>query len=233
MRWRSIKTRITLRMLGLVLLGMAALAYDFSSMLREDLQRMLGDQQFSVVSLAAAGIDRDISSRLDMLEAVAAGVTPAMMRDVSKLRAHLQDSHVFPFVFNRGTVAYQTDGTALAEVPLTSARVGAKDAARGDLMSALQGKAAIGKPHLSEGSNFAEFLMSVPILSPDGRVMGVLAGITQLNAPNFLDRYVGQSYGTSGGYVLISREHRLVVTATDRSRLLDSIYSGVVSLCRI
>jgi len=223
MRWRSIKTRITLRMLGLVLLGMAALAYDFSSMLREDLQRMLGDQQFSVVSLAAAGIDRDISSRLDMLEAVAAGVTPAMMRDVSKLRAHLQDSHVFPFVFNRGAVAYQTDGTALAEVPLTSARVGAKDAARGDLMSALQGKAAIGKPHLSEGSNFAEFLMSVPILSPDGRVMGVLAGITQLNAPNFLDRYVGQSYGTSGGYVLISREHRLVVTATDRSRLLEPL----------
>ncbi len=223
LRWRSLKTRVTMMTLGIVLLGMALLAWYVSSMLRADMERLQGAQQFSVASLAGTGIDRDISSRLAMLETVAAGVTPAMMRDVPALHAHLQDSHVFPLVFNRGAVAYQTDGTVVAEVPLTSGRVGAVDAKRGDLIGALQGKAAIGKPHLSESGNFPEFLMSVPILSPDGQVMGVLAGITQLNAPNFLDRYVGQSYGTSGGYVLIARAHRLVVTATDQRRLLEPL----------
>ncbi|MBK9443701.1 MAG: hypothetical protein IPN53_21390 [Comamonadaceae bacterium] len=68
LRWGSLKTRVTMMTLGIVLLGMALLAWYVSSMLRDDLERLQGAQQFSVASLAGTGIDRDISSRLAMLE---------------------------------------------------------------------------------------------------------------------------------------------------------------------
>ncbi|MBK9443700.1 MAG: hypothetical protein IPN53_21385 [Comamonadaceae bacterium] len=49
-------------------------------------------------------------------------------------------------------------------------------------------------------SGLPEFLMSVPILSPDGQVIGALAGINRSRCRvNFLDNYVGQRYGASGG----------------------------------
>ena len=46
LRWRSLKTRVTMMTLGIVLLGMALLAWYVSSMLRADMERLQGAQQF-------------------------------------------------------------------------------------------------------------------------------------------------------------------------------------------
>jgi diguanylate cyclase (GGDEF)-like protein/PAS domain S-box-containing protein len=225
-RWRSLKTRITVFTLGVVLSGMGLLAYYVSTMLQADLEQTLGDQQFAVVSRVAADLDQNINSRVAALEAVAAGITPAMMGQTPELQDHLQQNLTLLSLFNSGVVAYQSDGTALAELPLAGGRVGSSSANQDDLRDAFSGKASVGQPHLSSGKDFAEFSISVPIFGADGLVLGALAGITNLSVPNFLDAYMGQTYGnsgSSGSYLLVAPQGRQVVTATDQQRILEQL----------
>lgn len=221
--WRSLKTRVTVFTLGIFLLGMASLAYFVSSMLREDLQRVLSDQQLAHASLIAADINRDLTSRVRALETVASDMTPAMMKDLAALQVHLQQRRVFLALFNSGVIVYQTDGTAVAEIPLATGRVGNNYADRDYLMGALKGRATIGKPHVSRSGQFAEFLISAPIRDPSGQVIGALAGITNLTDANFLDPYLGQTDGSVGSYLLMSAAHRLTITATGRRALIEPL----------
>lgn len=51
---QSLKTRITLATLGVFVVSLWMLSIAASRMLRSDMERLLGDQQFSTVSLLAA-----------------------------------------------------------------------------------------------------------------------------------------------------------------------------------
>jgi len=220
---RSIKTRITAAALGAVLVCMGAMAVYVSALLQRDLQRVLGVQQFATATLEAADVDRDIRNRIKALESVAAGISPAMMDNLSALQDHLLQRRVFLALFNAGVVAYRPDGAAMAELPLETGRIGINYADRDYFLGALQGQPTIGKPHVSKSKSFQEFILSVPIRAPSGQVLGVLAGVTNLSRPNFLDEYVEQRYGKSGGYVLVDATHRLIITATDKTRVLEPL----------
>ena len=221
---RSIKTRITLFTLGLFMVGIAGLALYISTALREDMQQLLSQQQFSTATLVAADMDRDIGSRLQALGTVAAAITPEMLDDLSTLRSHLQQRPLFVSLFNGGIVFYRRDGLAVVEIPTSVGRLGINYSERDYLIGALKdGKATIGKPHWSKSRNFPEIIMSVPIRAPNGQILGALAGVTNLAEPNFLDQYVGLRYGESGGYVLVSAQDRLVITATDKRRMLEPL----------
>ena len=66
-QWRSLKTRVTLTTLAIFLIGISSLAFYASRMLREDMQRLLGEQQFSAVSLIASEVNDDLDDRLKAL----------------------------------------------------------------------------------------------------------------------------------------------------------------------
>lgn len=202
---------------------MAALAYYLSAMLRVDLQRELGKQQFSTATQVAANIDRDISNRIQALQSVAAAITPAMMADLPALQDHLQQGRVFLSLFNGSVIVFQVDGRAIAELPFAGGHLGKNHADRADFIGAIKGKAMLGKPHLSKIANVPEFRMMVPIVDPAGQVIGVLAGLTNLDRPNFLDHHVGNRYGDLGGYALVAPQYRILVTATDKRRSLEQL----------
>ena len=64
----SLKTRITLLTLAIFLLAVWSLSFYASRMLRDDVKRMVGEQQFSSVSLLAAQVNNDLAERLQVLE---------------------------------------------------------------------------------------------------------------------------------------------------------------------
>jgi len=68
-QWRSLNTRVTLYTLGIFVVGIWAVAFFASRMLREDMQSVLGEQQFSTVSLLAAQVDQELGDRSQILEA--------------------------------------------------------------------------------------------------------------------------------------------------------------------
>jgi PAS domain S-box-containing protein len=66
------------------------------------------------------------------------------------------------------------------------------------------------------------FGMAVPIRDAQGKVIGVLVGVISLGFPNFLDKITENRYGNTGGYFLVARQYRLIVTASDKTRIMEA-----------
>jgi hypothetical protein len=89
----SIKTRITLVTLSIFLVGIWGLAVFASQVLRDDMQRMLGEQQFSTASFVAREINQGLEERFKVLEKVVGRVTPAMLAEPERLQAGGEAEH--------------------------------------------------------------------------------------------------------------------------------------------
>jgi PAS domain S-box-containing protein len=218
----SLKTRLTLFTLVFFLIGIWSLAFYASRMLREDMQRQLGEQQFATVSQVAAQVDSELSDRLNALERIAAGITPNLMANRASLQAYLEQRPILQLMFNLGIHATGTDGIAIASVPFSNERIGTNYADRDYIVSALkEGKPGIGRPVIGRVSRAPTIGLAVPIRDGLGQVIGALVGVINLGQPNFLDRVTESRFNKSGGYLIIAPQHQLIVTATDKSRIMQ------------
>jgi len=218
----SLKSRVTLFTLAIFLIGIWSLAFYASRMLRGDMERLLGEQQFSTASFIAAEINHEMDDRLRVLEKVAGKVTPAILDNTAALQAFLEERLILQSPFNAGVIVYRLDGVAIAEIPLSAGRVGIPYADRDYLVGPLkEGKSTIGKPHISKSKKFPEFIMAAPIRDPRGKVIGALAGVTNLGKPSFLDVITENRYSKSGYYLLADTKGRSVITGTGNSRIMQ------------
>ena len=77
-RRHSIKTKITLATLSIFVVSIWSLAFYTSHMLREDIQHVLGEQQFSAVSFMAAEVNQGLEDRIKALELIAKASGPEL-----------------------------------------------------------------------------------------------------------------------------------------------------------
>lgn len=218
----SLKTRVTLFTLVIFVLGIWSLAFYASLMLHEDMERLLGEQQFSTASFMAAEVDGEMSDRLKALEKIAGEISPAMLGNAAALQSHLEQRPTFQSLFNDGTFVTRIDGAAIADTPLSAGRHNASFIDRDFMIAALrQGKTTIGRPAMGERAPI--FYMAAPIRDPQARVTGALIGVTDLSKPNFLDKVTENRYARTGGYLLIAPQHRLIITASDKNRIMEAL----------
>jgi PAS domain S-box-containing protein len=222
--WQSLKTRVTLGTLGIFVLGIWALTFYTSRTLREDVERLLGEQQFSTVSLVAADINRELEDRLQTLEAVAELLSPTMPAGPSAVQGILEKRLIIKSAFNSGAFVTGLDGTAIASVPESAERIGVSFLYRDHVATALTaGKPAISEVAIGKQVKAPVVSMAVPVRDAQGRVVGALVGVTDLSKPNFLDKITGSVYGKTGGYLLVAPKQRLIVTATDKTRIMETL----------
>lgn len=220
--WRSLKTRITLFSLAIFLISIWSLTFYASQMLRADLEQLSSEQQFASVSLLAAQIDGQLTERLDALQTVAASIEPNLLNDPRRLQRFLQGLPLLHQLFNAGTFATGLDGVATASLPVALGRAGVSYLDRDYIANALQsGTPTIGQPIMGRLLKVPAIAMAVPIRDPQGRVIGALAGVINLDQSSFLDRITANHYGKTGGYSVVARAHRQIVTATDKSQILQ------------
>lgn len=219
--WRSIKTRVTIFTLAIFVLGIWSLAFYASQMLRSDMQRLLGEQQLSTASFVASSVNEALEERLSALGTVAAGVTPAMLGDPAALQSFLEQRQTFQTLFNGGTFITRLDGTARASFPISAERIDANYIDRDYIAAAISdGRAAIGRPVMGKMLQAPVFGMAAPIRNAQGTVIGALAGVTNLDRPNFLEKITKVSYGKTGAYLLAAPQHNLFVTSSDKTRIM-------------
>ena len=222
--WRSLKSRITLYTLLIFLVGIWSLAFYGSLILRENTQNMISQQQFSTVSLMSDQVNDELKSRLRALDMVAGSIDPHMLGDRDALQALLAQRPVFQDLFNAGTFVTGMDGTAIAAFPMTSGVLGLHYMDRDYIVAALQqGKASVGRPVMGKALAHPVLALATPIRDGQGRVMGALAGVLDLSKPSFLDHLTHSQYGKSGGYLLIAPRQRLIVAASDKSRIMETL----------
>ncbi len=123
------------------------------------------------------------------------------------------------------------DGTALADAPRSNGRIGVNYIKIDSVAASLkEGKAMIGKPIIGPTLKAPVFGMSVPIRDTHGDVIGALSGVTNLGKSSFLDVITHGHYGKTGGYLLVAPQHRLIITATDKKRIMEELPAPGVNL---
>jgi len=221
--WCTLKTRVALLTLAIFLLSVWSMAYLSSRILREDMQRLLGEQQFSTVSLLADQIDQELKDRLAALETMAGRIKPGMMVNTSALQLTLEQLPILQTLFNAGLFVTGIDGRAIADVPLSTGRIGNNYLDRSSVFMPLkEGKSMIGKPAMGKSLMAPIISLSVPIKDGQNRVIGVLVGTINLSRPNFLNKIIESGYGKTGGFWLAAPQHKLFITTTDRSRIMQA-----------
>jgi PAS domain S-box-containing protein len=225
-RNKSLKTRITLAMLVIFLVGMWSLSLYATRVLRGDMERLLGEQQFATATYAAAEVSGQLRDRIEALEQVASVIPVRLLDDAVALQAFLDELIVLRTRFNDGAMAYRKDGTAIAVSPLSAERLGVNYMDRDYVIGAIGGTTTIGRPVIGRTVRAPLFLIAVPIRDREGKVVGALSGVTNLSLPNFLDKIAENRYGKTGGYLLIDHESTMIVTATDKSRILETSAPG-------
>ena len=221
--WRSIKTKVVFATLGIFVLCIWTLTFYASRFLREDMEKLLGEQQFSMVSLVAHQVNHELGERIRTLEQLAlqAATRPGDMQSQIANWNDLYDR------FNGGAFATDATGKVIAALPLSDERIGVNLMEQGRLTATLQGgQAVIGEPSINPFtpySNEPVIIISVPVWNRHGQIIGALGGIISLTESNFLDRIIRSHYGKGGAYLLIVPKQRLIATATNKQRVMETL----------
>ena len=229
---KSLKSRATLFTLAIFLLSIWSLSFYLARKLQDDMQHVLGEQQFATVSVLAANIDGALDDRLRALEKVAELISPALVVNPQTLQQELAQRPGFASLFNSGVYVTGLDGIVIAEIPAAGGRLGVNflnDANSAYLVEALKGKSLVGTAFVGKVLKAPVVPLAVPIRNALGQVIGSLNGVVNLGQPNFLDRITQARYGRTGGYVLIDPQHRLIITATDPKRIMEKLPKAGVS----
>ena len=220
----SIKTRLILLTLAAYLLGFWSLEFYATRALREEMQEMLGAQQLSTARFIAAEINDNLRERISGLESVASAITPEMIASPPALQSFLDDRHLIQAHFNGGIFVMSMDGTAIADIPHIAGRIGTNYMDRKYAIGALrENKATVGAPLFGRALKSTLVTIAVPVRDQQGNAIGGLAGVTDLAKPNFLDAIGANTYSRAGGYLLVSPETRMIVTASDKKRTLEML----------
>ena len=216
----SLKTRILFATTAVFVVVLWSLAFYASQRLHRDMQTLLGAQQKSTITYVAAQVDKELRDRINGLELISASLSAALLENPQALQHFIEQRNVLLSFFNAGVFVTNPDGTAIADVPSSAGRSGINYLDRDYINRVLQeGKATVSHPIIGRVTKSAVIVIAVPIRNADKRMIGVLCGVTRLDRPNFLDPITQGRYGRTGNYLLIEQETRLVITASDKSRI--------------
>jgi diguanylate cyclase (GGDEF)-like protein/PAS domain S-box-containing protein len=222
--FNSIKTRVTLFTLGIIVIGTWILSLSISQQLHENMQKQLADQQSSIAAILATQVDEELRERLSVLDKIGETIAPISTIDNKLLQATLEEQLVIQRLFNAGAFVVGADGVAIASIPTSVKRAGVNYIEREYIAAALKdGKSSISRPVMGKVLGTPLFNMVVPIQDAQGTIVAALVGVTDLGKPNFLDKVFQNKYSKTGYFLLEDAKYRLIITGTDKRRIMEAL----------
>ena len=217
----SIVTRLLVLGLGIVVLTMGLLYYTLSRFMREDVGAVVANQQLALANYVASDVDQKIVERLRLLEALSVALPEELLQRPQALQQWLKQRYELQPLFKGGIFITDARGVALADYPVLSGRRAASYADRDYIQVALQGRHHVGKAVVGRAVPEPIVPISVPKRNAQGVVVAVLAGITPLADPGFLDLLLQSRSGTaSGGLLLVSPRDQIFVASSQPEMVL-------------
>jgi PAS domain S-box-containing protein len=219
----SIKTRITLSMLAIFLAGLWSLFYYASHLLQKDMEHLLSAQQLSTVSVLADSISGELGERTRALDLVAHAIEAPLLTDRAGLRQYLDRLIILKTIFNAGVRVIGADRVDVIGPASTEPHGAASEATETIDAVLADGKTRIGRARTGPDGTQPMFPIVSAIRDRGGRPIAVLVGSTNLARPNLLDKIKFGLYGKTGGFTLVARQYRQVITASDKRRIMQPL----------
>lgn len=215
----SLKMRIAVVSVLLFLAGISLITFFATRILHDDMQEMLSKQQLTTVNYIARDIDAKVTLRLESLKRVALNMPEELFSDPPAMQKWLEDRKAIHTLFPIGLMVVPPDGgPTIGDAPRLKTRpksfadrdwfIGAKSS----------GQPFISKPLIARATNEPALVIAIPVFDTKQKLLGVLAGVTPLATPGFLDLILGASPGKNGSYQLVSPRHRLFAFSSDPAK---------------
>jgi diguanylate cyclase (GGDEF)-like protein len=219
-------TRILLVVLGLFVTGIWGLAWRTASTIQADIEKLLADQMSTAAGYVAADIDAKIQTRLQALQRMATGISPAMMARPEQLKAYLRRADT-PDTTPQGYFVLDLQGIVIADQISLPGGIGLSLKDRPFFTAALASQGPVlGEPLL--GRFISQPLVSIAIALRDaeGRPTGVLANSLFPADSSLFGQMEKTRLGSTGYFIVISPKSRTVVSSNDPKRILQIVPPG-------
>ena len=224
MRSMSLKARVVLLVVALLIAGIWGLAARVGSVLQADLKSALSDQLLATVGYVATDIDNNVKLRFDTLNEIATALTPEALSDGSRLQERLERLHVSAALFRTGVFVVDRHGIIVADYPGVPGRLGGYVGDRGYFQSVIAGgERAVSKPRMGRFSKVPLISLSLPLRDASGKPAGAIVGTVYPSDANLFGPLEGTKLGQSGFFLVASPGDRVFVSATDKSRILQPL----------
>ena len=217
----SLKTRLIALMAGLFMMFIWLLAFFAITVLQDQFERVLSDQQYVSTRRLAAELDNKLSERVNSLLKVSAGVPERL--DAAALDPFLMRFGALHTMFSGGIAVIGLDGKTIADYPVAHGRRGTYYGDRDYFRKAIETqKPYIDKPIIGRALKRPVLTISVPVFDGAGRLRAVMTGITDLTAPNFLGIALEPAMAGKGELFVVSPHDNLIVAASDARRAMTA-----------
>jgi diguanylate cyclase (GGDEF)-like protein len=219
---RSLKNRVILLTLGILLVCVAPFVMYAKSLMREELLKFSGEQQRSALALLTNDVTRQLQDRITILHTVAGRVPPKLLDDRLAGQTFLMDRPFLGKLFNGGVVLWNAQGQPVNGLSYDSSATVREPLHASELNRVLtDGQDTVGSVHRDAQLQVGVFAVAVPIRNAQGLVIGALGGAVRLDLPNFLTGLTATTYGRTGNIFLIEPRERLIFATSDKSRVME------------
>lgn len=221
-RFGTLKSRITVVMVLLVLLAAGLVAYVSLQLVEREMRAVVGDQQFALLSSAAAYIDEDLAAKKTLLMAMGEQLALADYRAPSAIQQFLEaHASLRGEFFN--VIALDADGKLLANLH-DRRTVGTANFARRDYFidTVRSREGVISRPFKSALSNQPVVVITEPVFDGAGKLRSILIGVMDLQRPRFFGQLDALKLGQSG-YLFMLTKAGVIIHHPDKQRILMNV----------
>src|SRR5450830_1892106 len=218
----SLRTQVGLAA-GLVLsLALLAQAFLLFSAARDELKQSLSGQLDVLVNQVATELDDKVLLRVVMLEAMASKIPLDTLKSDKAVERYFSDSPSL-YTLIDDFYLFSPEGILKVDWPIAPGRRGLDMTERDYIQGVIkEGKTTISKPILGKATKHPIVVIAVPIRNAEGKLMGILGGVVNLQKSHLLDPLFSTHVGQTGYFYLVGSQ-RVTIMHPDRNRVLKPI----------
>ncbi len=201
----NIRLKIVLAVVALTLLVLLPSSAVQMHFIRQDMGRMLADQQFAAVARVAADIDIKLDSMRDVLLRLAKGMPLSLLQSREAAQAYFAQRPALLASFDELWIL-DPNGDFIVDLSKAPSRTLLGKAERSDLdRLKLTRKALIGEPKRNAADGDPSIQIMVPIITQDDAFAGALVGVVKLMNVNLLGALANAKVGKSGIFIVLEK----------------------------
>ena len=221
LRATSLKTRVLFLVSLLIVVAIWGLAAVVAKVLQSDLEKIVAQHLSATLDYVADDIDQGMQNRINALNKLAARITPEIQADPAKVQRLLMQSDLAATLFPEGVTCSNRQGLIFADNPELPGRSGGSLADRQYFREIMAGAPlAISSPIVGRFVRQPVVILAVPVSDAQGVTSGMLVGASTLSDQDLFGQLEKTKIGRTGYFIVASPRDRLIVSATDRTRIL-------------
>ena len=223
---QSLAARASVAISVVFLLAIAAIASVSLRTFNSQLISVLSNDQNLLLGRISENVDQRLELLQDALRTSARKITVADLSSHERAQSALERNDGLAAVFDRSTFLFSAKGILLAERPDRTDRVGQDASWRPYIKRTIETR----QPVISEpfktntGDDHIVLVLTMPILGPDGSLLGLLTGSLDLTRPEMLGNISRTAIGHTGYLAIMTRDGKVIMDR-DKSRLSKPLYA--------